>query len=145
MTDEATKRIHINAPPDACYAIAVNFERYPEWAADVKSVDVLARDEQGRGTSVRFRVGALGQSTRYTLAYDHSEEPRTLSWVQTAGDLTRKLDGEYVFDDDGRGGTDMTYHLTVDLKVPLVGFIKRRAEARILSTALRNLKARAES
>jgi hypothetical protein len=39
----------------------------------------------------------------------------------------------------------MTYHLVAELKVPIVGFIKRRAENRILGTALRELKARAES
>ena len=145
MTDEATQQTHIDAPPDQCFAIALDFERYPEWAADIKSVEVLERDAEGRGTKVRFRAGALGQSTRYTLAYDYAQAPRVLAWVQTDGDLTRKLDGEYVFDDDGQGGTNMTYHLTVELKVPLVSFIKRRAEARILGTALRDLKARAES
>ena len=145
MTDEATQQIHIDAPPDQCYAIAIDFERYPEWAGDLKSVEILERDDQGRATSVRFRAGALGQSTRYTLAYDYAQAPRVLAWVQTDGDITRKLDGEYVFESDGANGTNMTYHLTVELKVPLVSFIKRRAEARILGTALRELKARAES
>lgn len=145
MTDEATQQIHIDAPPEQCFAIAIDFERYPEWAGDLKSVEILERDGEGRASKVRFRAGALGQSTRYTLEYDYSGAPRVLAWVQTDGDLTRKLDGEYVFDDDGKGGTDMTYHLTVELKVPLVSFIKRRAEARILGTALRDLKARAES
>ena len=145
MTDHATRDIHIDAPPAAVYAIALDFERYPEWATDIKSVEVLERDDQGRGSKVRYRVGALGQSTRYTLVYDHSDAPTTLAWVQSDGDLTRKLDGEYVFADDGKGGTHMTYRLTVELKVPLVSFIKRRAEARILGTALRDLKARAES
>jgi hypothetical protein len=32
-----------------------------------------------------------------------------------------------------------------ELRVPIPGFIKRRAEARIMTTALRNLKARVES
>lgn len=145
MTDHATREIHIDAPPAAVYAIALDFERYPEWATDIKSVEVLERDTEGRGTKVRYRVGALGQSTRYTLEYDYSDAPGTLAWVQADGDLTRKLDGEYVFADDGSGGTHMTYRLTVELKVPLVSFIKRRAEARILGTALRDLKARAES
>ena len=145
MTDQATQQTHIDAPPEQCFAIAVDFERYPEWAADLKSVEVLERDDQGRGKVVRFRAGALGQSTRYTLAYDYTNAPRVLAWVQSDGDLTRKLDGEYVFDSDGAGGTNMTYRLTVELKVPLVSFIKRRAEARILGTALRDLKARAES
>ena len=145
MTDEATQQIHIDATPEQCYAVALDFERYPEWAADIKAVEILDRDAEGRATLVRFRAGALGQSTRYTLSYDYSEAPRVLAWVQTEGDLTRKLDGEYLFESDGAGGTDMTYHLTVELKVPLVAFIKRRAEARILGTALRDLKARAES
>jgi len=143
--DEATQQIHIDASPEQCYAIAADFDRYPEWANDLKSVEVVERSADGRATTVRFRAGALGHSTRYTLRYDHSRAPAVLSWVQIDGDLTRKLDGQYLFESDGAGGTNLTYHLTVELKVPLVSFIKRRAEARILGTALRDLKARAES
>ena len=87
----------------------------------------------------------MGQSIRYTLDYDYADAPRTLAWVQTEGDITRKLDGSYIFEPNDTGGTDMTYHLVAELKVPVVGFIKRRAENRILGTALRELKARAES
>lgn len=145
MTDEATERTTIAATPEACFAIALDFERYPEWAGDIKSVEVVERDDQGRGTKVRYRAAAMGQSIRYTLDYDYSDAPRTLAWVQSEGELTRKLDGSYIFDANDDGGTDMTYHLVAELKVPVVGFIKRRAEHRILGTALRELKARAES
>jgi uncharacterized membrane protein len=148
VTDEATERTTIQAPPEHCFAVALDFDRYPEWAADIKSVEVLERDEQGRGTKVRFRAAAMGQSIRYTLEYDYRDAPRTLSWIQTPGDITRKLDGSYVFEpsaDDPANKTDMTYHLVAELKVPIVGFIKRRAENRILGTALRELKARAEA
>ena len=144
MTDEATQSIEIDAPPVRCHEIALDFESYPRWAADIKHVEVLERDDDGRGTVVAFRAAAMGKSIHYTLAYDHSEAPRVLAWKQTAGDMTRKLDGSYVFDPAG-SGTRMTYHLQVDLKVPLLGFIKRRAEHRILATALRELKARAEA
>jgi ribosome-associated toxin RatA of RatAB toxin-antitoxin module len=145
VTDEATERTTIAASPEHCFAIALDFDRYPEWAADIKSVEVLERDDEGRGTKVRFRAAAMGQSIRYTLEYDYADAPRTLAWVQTDGDVTRKLDGSYVFEPNDAGGTDMTYHLVAELKVPIVGFIKRRAEHRILGTALRELKARAES
>ena len=145
MNDEDTERTTIDAPPEHCFAIALDFDRYPEWAADIKSVEVLERDEEGRGTKVRFRAAAMGQSIRYTLDYDYTDAPRTLAWIQTAGDITRKLDGSYIFEPNDAGGTDMTYHLVAELKVPVVGFIKRRAENRILGTALRELKARAES
>jgi ribosome-associated toxin RatA of RatAB toxin-antitoxin module len=147
VTDEATERTTIDASPERCFDIALDFERYPQWAADIKSVEVLERDDQGRGKKVRFRAAAMGQSIRYTLQYDYADAPRTLSWVQTEGDITRKLDGSYVFEPsrDDPDKTQMTYHLVAELKVPIVGFIKRRAENRILGTALRELKARAES
>ena len=92
-----------------------------------------------------FRAAAFGRSTNYTLAYDFSEAPRVLSWVQTRGDITSKLDGRYVFAPNGDGGTEVTYHLEVEMKVPLPGFIKMRAQSRIMSIALRELKARVES
>lgn len=139
------ERISIAASPEACFAVAIDFEDYPKWAADIKSVEVLERDAEGRGTRVRFRAAAMGQSIRYTLEYDYRDAPRCLSWVQTAGEVTRKLDGSYTVDPNDAGGTDLTYHLVAELKVPIVGFIKRRAELRILGTALRELKAHAES
>jgi hypothetical protein len=90
---------------------------------------------------VTFRAAAFGRSTSYTLEYDYSGAPQELSWVQTEGDITRRLDGSYQLAAAGEGATEIVYHLVVDLKVPLPGFVKRRAEGRIMVTALRELKA----
>ena len=144
MADRATEHMTIEAPPDTVWAVVVDFPSYCEWAGDLKSVDVLETDDQGRATKVRFRAAAMGHSTSYTLAYDYSDAPRSLSWVLEEGDITRKLDGTYVFEGNGET-TDITYTLEVELKVPLLSFIKRRAEQRILHTALRDLRARAEA
>ncbi|MFC7107281.1 hypothetical protein ACFQ0B_64275 [Nonomuraea thailandensis] len=38
----------------------------------------------------------------------------------------------------------MTYELTVDLSVPMIGLIKRKAEKVIVDTALKGLKKRVE-
>lgn len=145
MTDRATERAVVKAPPERCFAVATDFERYPEWAADVKAVEVLERDEAGRGTKVAFRAAAMGRSTTYTLAYDYSGAPERLAWVQVEADLTRRLDGEYAFASAGDGSTEVTYTLAVDMVVPVPGFVKRRAEGRIIATALREMKARAEA
>ena len=145
MPEQATERMTVEASPERCFDVAVDFDRYPEWAADIKSVTVDERDSDGRGTLVTFRAAAFGRSTSYTLRYDYSAAPHTLAWVQERGDITSRLDGEYVFDAATGGGTDVTYHLVVELKVPIPGFVKRRAEGRIMGTALRELKARVES
>ncbi len=145
MAEQATERMVVSATPARCFEVSSDIGAYPQWAADIKEVTIDERDEQGRPELVTFRAAAFGRSTSYTLAYDYSESPQVLSWVQTRGDITSKLDGRYVFEPDGDGGTEVTYHLEVEMKVPLPGFIKMRAQSRIMSIALRELKARVES
>lgn len=147
MSEQATERTVINAPAAHCYEVAADIERYPEWAKDVKDATVVTRDESGRPLDVAFRTAAMGRSTSYTLRYDYSEAPTRLSWVLVEGDLTTTLDGAYRFTPvaDDESSTEVEYTLEVDLVVPLPGFVKRRAEAKILRTALPELKARVES
>jgi ribosome-associated toxin RatA of RatAB toxin-antitoxin module len=143
VLDQATDTEIIAASPQRCYDVAVDFERYPEWAHDVKEANVLERDAQGRATKVEYRASALGRSTHYTLSYDYSQAPNRLSWSLAQGDIMRVIDGAYDFASEG-AGTRVTYSLKIELIVPLPGFVKRRAEVRILNT-LKELKTRAES
>ena len=147
MSDQATQRAIIQASPERCYAVASDFARYPEWAHDVKQATVLTADDIGRAGEVEFRAAAMGRSTTYVLRYNYGANPLRLSWRLMRGDLMTRLDGEYEFapvpgDPDT---TEVTYYLVVDLAVPLPGFVKRRAEARIVHTALAELKVAAEA
>jgi len=45
---------------------------------------------------------------------------------------------------EGGSATDVVYELAIDLVYPIPGFVKRRAEGRIIKTALGELKARVE-
>lgn len=144
MTERATETIMVAADPDTVFAVAVDLEDYPEWVADLKSVAVTDRDEDGRPLEATFRAAAFGRSSTYSLRYDYAGAPTLLSWVMVEGDLTSKLDGSYRFEATD-GGTLVTYQLEVELRVPIPGFVKQRAAQRIQGTALRELKARAES
>lgn len=145
MLEQVTERMIVRASLDCCRAVALDVERYPEWATDIKEVEILDRDAEGRAERVRFRAAAFGRSTTYTLLYDHSAAPGTLSWKLEEGDLTRVLDGWYAFEGLADGDTEVTYHLVAELRLPLPGFVKRRTEGRIMHTALRELKVRAEA
>jgi uncharacterized membrane protein len=150
MTDQATQVILIDAPLQSCFDVATQFERYPEWAKAIKAVNVLERDAEGRGARVQFRTAGFGRSMSYTLRYDYSDAPHRLAWEEVEGDLTSRLDGAYVFadvsgDTGGSPATEVTYHLEAELKLPIPGFVKRRAEGLIMHTALRDLKARVEA
>lgn len=143
MTQRATVSMTMNASPDAVYHVVADVERYKEWVGDLKRVDVLERDAEGRPLEVEFRAAAFGRSTTYTLRYDYADAPRAITWRQTQGDLTSYLFGEYRFE-PANGRTRVTYDLEVELRVPIPAFVKARAAARIQSQALRELKARVE-
>lgn len=143
MADQASQRVTVAAPPEKCFAVATDFEQYPNWVTDVKEAKVLSRDAQGRGVEVEFRTSALGRSTHYTLQYDYSQAPRVMSWTMVSGDIMRSIDGAYTFDATA-GGTEITYTLSIELVVPLPGFVKRRAEVRIVNS-VKDLKARIEA
>lgn len=146
MAESATQTITIEASPDECFAIATDFEHYSEWAHDVKEAVVKVRDEVGRPKEVEFRASALGRTTHYTLHYDYSDAPSRLSWKLVKGDIMRACEGSYVFTPSTAtpGGTDVVYELSIELIVPIPGFVKRRAEVRILNT-VKELKTRAEA
>lgn len=144
MTDRVTEQTTIDAPPEVVRDVLLDFPAYPEWAKDLKSVEIVATDGDGTPLDVRFRAAAMGRSTSYTLRYDLSD-PWVVAWVLVEGDVTRKLDGHYALAESPTGGTEVTYVLEAQLKLPLPGFVKDRAQGRIMHTALVDLKTRAEA
>ena len=147
MLDEATETRVVLASPERCFEIASDVEKYCDWTADLKDASVAERDADGHPSLVTYRAAAMGRSTTYSLRYDFGEDPYRISWVQEEGDITRRLDGCYEFGSiDGEPDQcEVTYHLEVELIVPLPGFVKRRAEGRIIHTALDDLQRQAES
>jgi uncharacterized membrane protein len=145
MADVARQEAIIAAPLEQVWSALVDFERYPSWARDLKQVEVLDRDAEGRGVDVLYRAAGFGRSTTYVLRYSYDEAPHRLPWVLVRGDITRRLDGSYTLQPLGDGRTRVVYDLVVDLVIPLPGFVKHRAEHKIMHTALRELQAHVEA
>lgn len=149
MTREhANEHAVLNAPMAEVLRVALDYERYVEWAHDIKAVSIVERDEHGRATVVGYRAAAMGRSASYTLRYSYPEpvdgSRQVIAWELIEGDIMRALDGRYVFTPASDGGTDVVYELAVELIVPIPGFVKRRAEGKIMGTALRELRARVD-
>lgn len=147
MADQATETMEIAASADRILGVLLDFEAYPTWARDLKGVTVESVDAAQRGSEVTYRAAAMGRSTSYTLRYEYGDRPSRISWELVRGDIMRRLDGSYVLEPvpGAADRTLVTYHLHVDLVVPLPGFVKRRAESKIIHTALRELRAHVES
>ncbi|RCG28402.1 cyclase [Sphaerisporangium album] len=143
MADRTISSITIGAEPPAVVAVIADFPSYPRWAGQVKSAEVLSMGEDGRPATVRFVMDAGVISDEYTLGYTwHGDE--AVDWrIVESGKMLSGLTGSYrLAGADGR--TEVTYELVVDLKVPMIGMIKRKAEKVIVDTALKGLKKRVE-
>lgn len=143
MSEAVQGSTTVEADLGTVYDVAADFASYPEWQPEMKQVEVLETDNEGRGTRVRYVVDAGVLEARVVLEYSYAET--SMSWVLVEGDAVRRNDGTYTFDERGDGTTLVTYELEVEPAIRLPGMVRRRAAKRIVDTALSGLKARAEA
>jgi ribosome-associated toxin RatA of RatAB toxin-antitoxin module len=143
MADESTQSITIDASPAEVMAVIADFGAYPQWAASVKSCQVTVPGPDGRAERVAFKIDAGGIRDEYELGYSWQGDQQ-VSWTLVRGQMQRAQRGSYVLRPSG-AGTDVTYSLSVDLAIPMLGMLKRKAERMIMDTALKELKKRVES
>jgi uncharacterized membrane protein len=142
MAEKVSDSIDIEAGMQEIFAVATDFDTYPEWNANIKNVEIKETDEEGYATQVWFEVDAKVRTVRYTLEYDYSSAPESFSWDLVEGDV-KHLSGSYGFD-EFEDVTEVTYELSIDPGFPLPGFMKRQAEKQIMKGALEDLKKRVE-
>src|SRR3954447_16011718 len=143
MADQASSSITIKADKAAIMAVIADFESYPEWASMIKRVTVDETGGDGRGKQVTFVLDAGVLKDEYTLAYDWQGDER-VDWSLVKGKALKSQEGSYILEESG-GSTEVTYKLSVDLNIPMLGMFKRKAEKVIMDTALKGLKKRVES
>ncbi|SES45599.1 SRPBCC family protein [Lentzea albida] len=143
MADESTQSIVIDAPPEKIMAIISDFPSYPDWANGMKEVEVLDTSADGRAQQVRFAIDQGPVKDEYTLAYDWAADGLSVKWHLVKGTMQKAQQGSYVLAPSGTG-TKVTYTLSVQLVIPMIGLFRRKAEKLILDTALKELKKRAE-
>jgi uncharacterized membrane protein len=142
MADESTQSITIDAPAAEVMAVIADFPSYPQWVAAAKKVEVEEIGDDGRARRVHFVLDAGAVKDDYVLEYDW-EGDRKVSWNLVKGQMQKRQEGSYTLQETD-GGTEVTYRITIDLSIPMLGMIKRKAEKVILDTALKELKKRVE-
>ena len=147
MADRTESSIVIDAAPDAVLQVIADFEQYPEWTGAVKQVTVLDRLADGRGSRVKFVLDAGAIRDTYTLDYTWAfadDGIGLLSWELVESTVLKSMDGSYELTATG-AGTTVRYSLAVDLRIPMLGMLRRKAEKAIIDTALNELKKHVES
>jgi ribosome-associated toxin RatA of RatAB toxin-antitoxin module len=144
MADRTESSISVDAPPAEVMAVIADFDAYPQWTGAVKETEVRSKASNGRAKEVWFNLDAGAIKDQYTLAYAWKGDSEVRWQLVEAEQIVKAMDGAYLLEDNGDGSTTVTYQLAVDVKIPMLGMIKRKAEKVIIDTALKELKKRVE-
>ena len=119
-----------------------DIDHYPEWTGQIKSAEVLDADGDGRPRQARFVMDAGVLKDEYVLEYDWNASGVAWHLVGTSA-VQKSQVGSYALAPRA-GGTEVTYSLSVDIAMPMLGMFKRKAEKMIMDSALKELKKRVE-
>jgi uncharacterized membrane protein len=143
VPDQASSSITISAPAEKVLGVIADIPSYPEWTGQIKSAEVVETDAAGKPKSAKFVMDAGVLKDEYTLAYDWRDDG--VDWHLVGKSTVQKSQvGSYTLADKG-STTEVTYKLTVDIAMPMLGMFKRKAEKMIMDSALKELKKRVES
>ncbi|MFM8239656.1 MAG: SRPBCC family protein [Actinomycetota bacterium] len=139
MADQTESSIDIDAPASLIMDVIADLPAYPSWSDGISQVTVL-EEKDGRPLRARFHLESGPIRDTYELLYDWDGD-RRVSWTLTSGDMLKAMDGTYLLEPRG-DSTAVHYRLAVDVKIPMIGMIKRKAEKVIVDTALKGLRKR---
>ncbi len=143
MADSTSSHLTVSASPQQVLDVIADLHAYPEWNGEIKQVEVLDTEPDGRPREARFSISSSGLSDEYVLAY--AWQPDGVAWHLVAPSTLQKAQvGSYRLEPAG-GGTEVHYDLKIDSRIPMIGPMRRKIEKRIVDGALAELKKRVES
>lgn len=138
MAVSGSKEFDVKADPATVMAALVAVERLGEWSSAHKSVTVESTYPDGRPNRVRMTVSVIGITDEQVVDYSYEGDEK-LSWTLVEGTQQKQQDGSYVLTDNGDGTTHVEFSLTVDPKIPVPGFLVKKAQKMALDTASKGL------
>jgi ribosome-associated toxin RatA of RatAB toxin-antitoxin module len=144
VAEKTAQTIYIDADPGTVMDVIADIGSYPDWVSEYKEAEVLEADADGYPKVARLVLDTSVLKDTLVLSYDWPKDHESVRWKLVSSSLLKSLDGVYRLTAKG-SGTNVTYELTVDLAIPMIGLLKRKAERRLTDTALKDLKKRVEA
>lgn len=141
MADEGRESIDVNASVERIFEVVCDVESYPDWMSAFKLAELIEQDEEGRPRRAAFEVDARIKTVTYTLEYEYTAD--SISWRSVDGNV-KQIIGSYKLEPAG-DKTKVTYAYSIDAGFPVPGFMRRQGVKMMVSSALNDLKKRAES
>ena len=137
----ATRSIEIEAPINLLYDVIVDYEKYPEFLADMEKVTVVR--QEGETVEAAFLLNLIKRIS-YTLELV-GERPHKVRWSLVKSKLFQHNDGGWDLEEIGENRTRAAYTIDVGFGLAVPKAISNRLIGSSLPTTLESFKKRAES
>jgi uncharacterized membrane protein len=138
--------VWVNAPVKTVMGVAKDYENYPSFMKDVKSVQIQENDGSRVVAKWIARVEEVKMDIKWVEEDLWDDEARTSHFRQVSGDY-EKMVGDWKFT-EVNGGTRFDSVVDIKFNIPLIGALLKNLIARKVKENLDNMqgaiKARAE-
>lgn len=139
MAVTESREIQIEATPAEVMDVLFDLESLPQWSSVHQQVEILERDGEGHPSKSRQVVKLVGVSDEQVLCYTVHDDG--VSWTLDHAKQQRAQEGRYTLTPAG-DGTRVRFELTVDLLMPVPGFLVKRGAKSLMDTATKGLRRR---
>ncbi len=137
MATSDSREVVIEASPEEILDVIADVESTPTWSPQYQNCEILDAYGDGRPRQVKMKIKSAGITDEQVVEYTWSTDK--VSWTLISASQLKAQDARYTLTPDG-DKTKVRFDITVDLSVPLPGFILKRAMKGGVETATEGLR-----
>ena len=123
MATKESREVVIEASPEEILAVIIDVESTPVRSPQYQSAEVLEAYDDGKPHKVKVKIKAAGLTDEQIVEYTWADN--VVTWTLVKASQLRSQDGKYTLTPDG-DKTKVRFDLSIDLAVPLPGFVVKR-------------------
>ena len=137
MAVKDSREVVIEATPEEILAVIADVETEPSWSPQYQSAEVVDTYDDGRPRTVKMKIKAAGLTDEQVVEYSWADNEA--SWTLVKAGQLRSQDAKYTLTPEG-DKTRLRFDLSIDLSVPLPGFVVKRTIKGAMETATDGLR-----
>ncbi|WP_328360865.1 SRPBCC family protein [Mycobacterium sp. NBC_00419] len=137
MAVKDSREVVIEATPEEILDVIADVESTPTWSPQYQSAEVLDAYDDGRPRQVKMKIKAAGLTDEQIVEYSWTDS--SASWTLIKAGQLRSQDASYTLTPAG-DKTKVRFDLSIDLSVPLPGFVVKRTIKGAMETATDGLR-----
>jgi ribosome-associated toxin RatA of RatAB toxin-antitoxin module len=137
MATSDSREVVIEASPEEILDVIADVESTPTWSPQYQTAEILEAYDNGRPRRVKMKIKTAGISDEQVVDYTWADD--SVSWTLVSAGQLKAQDASYTLTPDG-DKTKVKFDITIDLSIPLPGFVLKRVMKGAMETATDGLR-----